>query len=354
MDGQPGADGHDGDDRAHPAHRRHRLRRRTADPSNRGHRPASADPGPRPRAAQTLEPARIVRPTGRAGDGGDARRPSRSRVSGASHGRRRHRLLLGPFAGHREWRLLRTRAIDGAELRSGGPGSGRPAHHLSRRAGEFGRPAVEPPRQPAGRRPGALRERSGGHRVPRFGDPRKRLGVVRDDPWPGRPPARDDHPALGGDAGAAYRHRRRRRLSAGRAACPGRAALHGVRDRRDGPGLLRRHDAGIRPFARSWPHGAAGPAAEPEAVGRVAGPRHSAVLPHRPSPAGRGTQRDRRHQRRRRAGFPGDSADGRGGCDRPGPDQRRSGLCRHSMERRPLGFPGIARSRPRGRRPLCR
>ena len=93
--------------------------------------------------------------------------------------------------------------------------------------GSLSAPSEEPGRD----RRGPSRERRPRHRVPRVDRHRRRKPVVRDDSGAGRAAARHGLSALGRDAHAAHRHRRRAGVSGG-GARPARGAGGSLRDRR--------------------------------------------------------------------------------------------------------------------------
>ena len=195
---------------------------------------------------------------------------------------------------------------------------------LPRRAGRSRYRPVRAPAIPAADRRRAPRGRGAGHRVPRRGDRRRRLAVVRDDPLPDGAGADHDLPELGLHPHPADRDQERAGLP-GHHARRARECRTGDRDRRRQRHHLRRDDDRLRAAARPAAPAGAGARADAAPQLLLGAPGDADSRDHRPA-ADRGPA-----QRSRGAGPPGGSAlprcspDGlrRGGVGRTGAPGRR-------------------------------
>jgi len=296
-----------------------RLRRR---PTPEGLR-ASTRPAAGPRAS-------LPDPVGTDDRMGERRRPRR-RLAPACHERRPHRLLPHPFDGD-PGTFRRARSRRRPALRRGRPGVGRRTHHLPRRAGRGPR-SLRAPRQSTGSRAHPARVGRARDRVPRVDHRRSGKPFLRDRPLARRQAARHDHPAMGDDPGPAHRHRRRRRVPPG-----GRAAGGGrhLRNRGDGPGVVRGAHEGVRAAERMPAPADPGPGPEPRALGPLAPPDGAPVRAGRP-------RLDRRSPERDRGPEPGGAVAVQGP---PAASPRRSATPAKNSPRRPPPCEGRRRRRP--------
>ena len=254
-----------------PAHRGHRVRRRpSSSPARRGrpHR-SGVSRGSRPGSLPPGRPPKWSR--------GTASTRPRSTV--------RWRAWRAPTTSCIRWRARSDFAEAdrraAAQLRTAAARAGVRRIIYLGGLGDERRVALDASEKPGRNGRGASREWRSRHRAPGVRRHRGGQPVVRDDSGAGRATAGDGVSALGGDAHAADRHRRCPRVSGG-GTRPARERKPDVRDRRTGGGLLRRHDAGIRPAARAASLAAAGAAADAASVRPLARAGHAGAGSRRP------------------------------------------------------------------------
>ena len=184
----------------------------------------------------------------------------------------------------------------GRDGRARGVVGGAAADHLPRRPRRRLARPLAAPAQPHRDGPRARLGQRAGDDAARGDGRRRRQRGVRDDPRARRPPARDDLPALGLDADAADRARRRRRLSRG-GLRPRGPLRREPRRRRPRGHDLSRDDRADRAAARAPAADRRGAGADAAALVVLAPARHAGRREGRP-PADRGpAHRDDRARR---------------------------------------------------------